>query len=529
MRVVGYVRLSRDEDRENYSSIIEQQNIIRDYAKGKGWVIEKMYIDDNYSGYTFDRPEFINMMNELENGSIDLVIAKDLSRIGRNNGKVLVLIDKFKELNKGLILAKEGNGGNGLDVLNDDNDMLGITTWFNEMYVKDISRKVRASMHSKQKNGELLMGNHYGYKKIKLNNSFQLVVDEDIRPVIELIFKLYIEGSGYKKICDVLEENGFITPSEYLRRKHDSNGRVFKNQVSLVWQTHMIQRIICNDVYIGTLTTKKKQARLIKGKQETVPKEQQFTFHNHHEAIINKDIFELAQSVRIRKVETNYRNKSKYDYMFSRFTECADCGYVGIGLNLAKYPKEKRGYNCTMYQKYGKAKCTNHSITEEKLLIYVKDTVKEILNIYENYINKIQIENKKKNIQSALNKTKKDLDIANQELKMLISQKIKDIMKEQNVEYKTIIEDSYNELENDKKKSITELVKKIDQLEIIEKSKDEVEIKKHVEVLKEIINSDRPNKALLELVIDKIYLNSDKIPKIKLKRDIQNVIDSIDI
>ena len=161
----GYCRLSRDEDKENYSSIEEQKRIIKDYATSRNWIIsdEDFYIDDNVSGYTFNRPEFSKMIEKVKGGKIDVVIAKDLSRIGRNNGRVLVLIDEFKNMQKNLILVSEMGGS--YDVLNDRDDCLGITTWFNERYVKDCSRKTRDHMYSKQKTARLIMGNYYGYEK----------------------------------------------------------------------------------------------------------------------------------------------------------------------------------------------------------------------------------------------------------------------------------------------------------------------------------------------------------------------------
>ena len=146
--VSAYARLSRDEDRENYSSIEEQINIIKEYAKSRGWYIadENVYIDDNVSGYTFNRTGFTQMLENVNSGKIDIVIAKDLSRIGRNNGKVLCLIEDFKKSGKNLILISEMGGV--YDVQNDRDDTIGITTWFNERYVKDISRKVRTNIVS---------------------------------------------------------------------------------------------------------------------------------------------------------------------------------------------------------------------------------------------------------------------------------------------------------------------------------------------------------------------------------------------
>ena len=107
MKVVGYCRLSRDEDKENYASIEEQKIILQDYAMSRGWKIldRDFYIDDNFSGYTLDRPKFSKMLRKVQRGDIDVVLAKDLSRIGRNNGKVLVLIDEFKAMQKNIILV----------------------------------------------------------------------------------------------------------------------------------------------------------------------------------------------------------------------------------------------------------------------------------------------------------------------------------------------------------------------------------------------------------------------------------------
>ena len=166
MTVVGYCRLSRDEDKENFISIEEQKRIIKDYAKSRNWNLkdDDFYIDDNISGYTFNRPAFSKMMKKVKIGEIDVVIVKDLSRIGRHNGRVLVLIDEFKNMQKNLIAVSEMGGT--YDVLNDRDDLIGITTWFNERYVKECSKKTRDHMYSKQKSGRLIMGNYYGYEKV---------------------------------------------------------------------------------------------------------------------------------------------------------------------------------------------------------------------------------------------------------------------------------------------------------------------------------------------------------------------------
>jgi DNA invertase Pin-like site-specific DNA recombinase len=126
MRVGGYVRLSRDEDKESYSSILTQKSIIEEFAKQNQWTVGRYYEDDNCSGYSFDRPGFNALLRDLENNRIDVVIAKDLSRIGRHNAYTLLFIDNIIRLGKRLVLPKEGEG---YDTGRDESDLLGIKTW----------------------------------------------------------------------------------------------------------------------------------------------------------------------------------------------------------------------------------------------------------------------------------------------------------------------------------------------------------------------------------------------------------------
>ena len=204
--------------------------------------------------------------------------------------------------------------GGTYDVLNDRDDTIGITTWFNERYVKDCSRKTRDHMYSKQKSGRLIMGNYYGYVK-DTEDVTKLYVDEEIRPVIELIYKLYIEdGLGRKKICDILNSKyDYPTPSVYYQQKHLERGRIYKHPVQKLWSTYMISNILNNDVYTGNLRTHKKKTVSIRGRAIKLPEEEHFVFENHHESIISKETFELAQEIRKRKAnsKSTCRDKKK--------------------------------------------------------------------------------------------------------------------------------------------------------------------------------------------------------------------------
>lgn len=531
MNVVGYVRLSRDENRENYSSIESQKDIILDYADRKKWKVQKMYIDDNESGYKvledddtiFDRPAFREMMEDIKKGNIDVVLTKDLSRFGRKNGLVQFLIDRFKRYNIRLIFIKEGDGG--FDILEDNDDILGIKTWYNEMYVKDISRKIRANMNAKQRKGELIMGNFYGYEKIKGNDKFKLVVDESIRPIIQLIFQLYLEGLGYKKICDILNEKGYITPSEYIKERQERNGKVFKNSVTDRWQTHMIPRIISNDIYIGVLRTRKKEVKTIKGKAEKVNQDEQYVFENNHEPIISKDDFDNAQLMRNKRTRVNYQDMTRHNYIFSGFIVCGTCKSPAIGLNLKTKPKIEYGYNCIKYQKYGKKLCVTHAIKEKRVLFFLKEYLRDLKYKYEDYLKTNDFKTKTRNINNTMQRLQKEYDITNAEIKLLLNQKIKDLSKEQDFEYRKIIEDNYIELENDKKKRLIDIKKQMNELNLIDANNLKENIQTTIEKFDKIIESEVPSRKLLSSILDKIIVYHDRTLEFVLINSIDKILN----
>ncbi len=525
MTVVGYVRLSRDEDKENYASIEEQKRIIQDYACSRNWFIseDNFYIDDNVSGYTFNRPEFSRMIERVKEGKIDVVIAKDLSRIGRNNGRVLVLIDEFKNMQKNLILVSEMGGT--YDVLNDRDDTIGITTWFNERYVKDCSRKTRDHMYSKQKSGRLIMGNYYGYVKDK-EDVTKLYVDEDIRPVIKLIYKLYTEdGFGRKKICDILNSKyNYPTPSVYYQGKHLERGRIYKHPVQKLWSTYMISNILNNDVYCGTLRTHKKKTISIRGRAIKLPEEEHFIFEDHHEAIISKETFKLAQEIRKRKANTKSTSGTrKRKYIFSGFCRCGDCGFGVSGITITRKQQQK-GYECSQYRTYGKARCKCHEIKETDMIIHLKEFFKFTKEQYIEEIKKIKIERKGIDKTNNKEKVKIELETLNAEYEILINQKIKDLASSTNEHQKNVIENTYRKIEKSKTNRIEELQKQLEQ-EAEKIAKEKVKkLKTAIEYFDEIILSDEPNRYILECLIDKIWIYHDKSIKFELKPDIKKLI-----
>jgi DNA invertase Pin-like site-specific DNA recombinase len=233
LNVVGYVRISKDEDKENYGSIINQKKIITDFAKLNNYSLQKIYEDDNVSGYTFDRPELNNMIRDMEENKFDVIIAKDLSRIGRHNALTLLFIEQVRRLDKRLILIDEGNGG--YDSSKDNDDIIGIKTWYNELYVKDISRKIKSHLKIKQKEGKLIIRDYFGYRKNTAPAGSTLVIDEDVAHIVRQIFILYIQGNGYRKVAQILNDKKYPTPSQIIKLTYEKEGKVYKGNVSAEW------------------------------------------------------------------------------------------------------------------------------------------------------------------------------------------------------------------------------------------------------------------------------------------------------
>ena len=325
MNVVCYCRLSKDDNKSRYSSIDSQIELAKEYANSKGWSISKYYIDDNVSGYISndERPEFSKMLTDINDGKIDIILAKDLSRIGRKGSRTLTFIDELKEKNVNLILTKDTFGE--FNLLEGDDDLLGLSTWFNERYVKEVSKKVKIGMHKQLEKGILLQGTKYGY--IKTNKKGELIVDESVKDAIKTIFDLYEKGLGMRKICNKLNcEYDFLTPSQVIERNLREKGKSYKKPVKKTWDIYMVKRILKDEIYIGRLITHKTERKDIHKQGKKVKRENQYIFKNHHEAIISKEQFDRVQEImRKRAKSSSMYTKKKENYIFGGFLKCGEC------------------------------------------------------------------------------------------------------------------------------------------------------------------------------------------------------------
>lgn len=527
LRIASYARVSYDEDKERYESIINQKNIIRDYAEEhfRNYEITE-FEDDNYSGYKFDRPDFTRMKQQVLDGNIDIVIAKDLSRIGRHNAKTLLFIEELEQLDVTVIAINDD-----LDTSkNNNNDIVGIKTWYNELYVKDISRKIRSTVENKSKNGTWITNVPYGYVMIDYQKR-EYKVDEIAAEVVRDIFEMYVDGSGYKKIAEKLTENKVPTPKARLKQLMEEQGKTYDGEVGSEWNTVSVSHIIENDFYIGTLRTNKYTRKGINGIDKKQPEDKQYVFENFHEPILTTELFNKAQETHKsrKKEKTHYRGTKKYANDYTGLMRCGDCGAPMFSISNGK---RKPAYYCGGYHNHGRAVCTSHHILVSVLDDLVKEYIMMIKNNASNvidYLNNELEKNRRKNISNKNNRDmtetlKQELNKAKNELKVTMQQKIRDIMK--NTENREYIEEMYATMESELNNKITMLNTQIENEEKNKAKKQNViQAKKDaLKIFDDILNKEKLDKKDLETIIDCIYIYEDKII-IKLKSNIENMLD----
>ncbi len=443
--IVGYVRLSRDDDKKNYTSIENQKSLIEKYAKENGMQISEFYEDDGISGYIFDRPSFSELIDKLESGEIDVVIAKDLSRIGRNNAKVLLFLEHICQIGKRLILIDDN-----YDTLKDNDDIIGIKSWFNERYVKDASKKIKTIIRMKQKEGSYLTHAPYGYKIFNK----QFIIDEDQADVIRKIFRLYLEGYGYRRIASILNSQFVPTPSKAMRESlYTEESRVkCPTSISSRWNDYSVRDILKNDFYIGTYRLHKREKRAIHGIDYRVPKEEQYVFEDHHEVIISREDFEDVKKIMSKRTKNDFRSNRNEGLVpaFSSTLFCKDCGSKLVLIRRKAKNMTREYYICSTYNSKGIQYCSKaHLINAEDIHEYFLALFKACLPVWEEAINQFRMDDYEKIISKKKQQIKKLEQREEQlsaQLKGLIKLKLNDLNNAMNTD---IIEETYNVIQHE--------------------------------------------------------------------------------
>lgn len=354
-----YCRLSVDDGNFGGSVSIETQKILLEqYCKDHKITDYKFYCDDGCSGTNFDRPSFKKMLSDIDEGKINLVIVKDLSRFGRNYVEAGMYVQRFTDSNIRFIAADD----NYDSLVNSDDLLFPIKNEVNEMYARDVSKKTKAAKKAKARDGQFIGSKApFGYK-IDPNDRHHLIVDEPAAQVVKRIFRLASEGVGYNKMAKIFREEKVLTPIAYFNL---NNPDYFKSDYwrkEFDWHVTSIRAILNNEVYLGKLVYGKQRNKSMKSKEKVRnPKEDWIVVENCHEPIITQELWDTVHKI----LNAKHRPaKAGEVQMFAGLLYCSDCGHcLTYSQKQRKDGSYHGAYSCWMYKTHGKEYCASHYIT----------------------------------------------------------------------------------------------------------------------------------------------------------------------
>lgn len=503
-----YARLSKDDgDNVQSESIHNQIDLIKNYLKDKEDMVEiEVYIDDGFTGLYFEnRPDFMRMLVDIESGKINMVITKDISRLGRESIETSVYLEKYFPMMKVRYVSILDNYDSYTGA---NSEMAPFKILFNDMYSKDISKKVRGSFDAKRSKGEFIGSTTpFGYVKSKENHN-KLVIDDYAASIVRRIFALYIEGNGKGAIATLLEKDKIPTPSHYKKdilKENYYNPHMIYSNVS--WSFQTIHQILTNEVYIGNMIQKRCETISYKVKKKrSIPKEDQIRVVGTHEPIISAEMFDTVQELlktRTRSLSTNCVESN----LFAGKLVCAECGHTFTKAYNAR-KKKFIGYVCTQYKKHGNMYCTSHYLNKDEfesmILELIKKEAKKLLK--ESEIKELE------DIQLTLTgKNNNELQIK------VLNQKIVELKKYKRKAFEKfsdnmIGQEDYEEYINEYERKIAEGSIQVSELEKIFNSKktQAEEYEYWIDKFKNYMNVDTLTRAMVVELIDKVVVDKER-------------------
>ncbi|MGN1317412.1 MAG: recombinase family protein [Lachnospirales bacterium] len=502
-----YCRLSHDDLNKQSESIENQQLIIKNYIQTHSGEFEIVdtFIDDGISGMIYDRAAFNLMMEAVNEGLVNCIIVKDLSRIGREQVETLNLIRKQFVLRNIRFIAITDDY-DSFNPSKSDGLSTSVKLLLNDYYCADISKKVRSAQKAKRRKGDFI-GSFapYGYKKSP-DDKNKLVIDEEAAEVVRKIFNMYIGGLGKVSIARALNKEGILNPTMYKRSILNEN---YKNSNRLsstgYWTYSTINKILSNEVYIGNMVQHKSQIKAYNiRKKVQVPKKEWCVVYNTHDAIISKEDFFIVKNMLLSK-RRNLNltdNTSKYTGLFF----CKECGRA-MNKFLSKPRKDGSRYitfKCGSYSSLGKDICTIHSIKETELDYIILSEIKRHIKIaLDNeaceYIKKATISELKSKDEDKLTKLRANLEKCSQKRKNMLNHLSEDI----------IDINDFKEFDASNKEEVKKIKENIALLE--EKLKDEnrqiEEYNSWLLRLLEYKDVEEITREILVNLVDKIYIS----------------------
>lgn len=523
LKIAGYCRISVDEelDRDN-TSIENQKSIISDYVtRNFPDSTLDFYADRDRSGYTFEQRENYQVLRKkLFHGEYDILIIKDFSRFSRRTSCGLVELEDLRDAGIRIISI-----GDGIDFPTSD-EWMAIQFRFlvNEMPVTDTSKKVKAVINSRQKEGKWICAVPYGY--IMTNSkAMKFTVDEPSAEVVRKIFQLYADGWGYKKIANYLTDNHIPTPRMTEKIRRESEGEECNLRVRNEWSIITVSEILSNDFYIGTLRQRKYRRKKINGSDEKLREVDHIVIANNHQPVVDYKLFSVVQEQMKQRSKSNYRGIKKFDNVYTGHLFCGDCGSPMFSMSRADLPQ---AYRCGTYHKRGIKGCTSHHTRVDMLDELLKSFIRKVRDNSETMLAQLQESIDKEQKETSSSKTVVEvllqrIEDIKTELKFLARQHVKDIAK--HPEREDMLEEVYQE-------QVDELMKQIEGF----RNQIQLATDKHnaiiamnrtaqtvMEVFDTIINKDSLTKADVDFILDRIDVYTDHID-IKLKADIDTLL-----
>ncbi|MCI8396577.1 MAG: recombinase family protein [Clostridia bacterium] len=491
-KVAIYIRLSKEDMDRGYDdseSVKNQKILLEEYVKnlGEEYELIGIYIDQGYTGTNFNRPEFTRMINDIEQDKINMVVTKDLSRLGRDYiGTGEYIENWFPEKNIRYVSVNDG-----IDTFidnNGNNDIAPFKSILNDMYSKDLSKKIRTALHTMQKQGKWVGGKTpLGYVQDKKDKNHLVICEEEAK-IVRTIFNMAKAGKQLGVIRDYLNDNKIPTASSLRYNKVTS------------WSNKTIKNILGHEIYIGTTIQNKRSRISYKNrKMRENPKEQWYVIENTHEPIIDKKTFEAVQKMSI--VQKYERCEKKNYTLLDGLLYCYECDHK---IGIKKETRTDKFFTiCNNYRRNSKLGiCTchgfNYEYLEDKVLKHIKDLFQEIdsKKIELNITDKKSVHDYKK----LLENIEKEIELIKNNIDKMYMDKLEG----------KITEEIYERVLNKYNEKIKE---RQGQYEEIKKNKKELEkanSKDITKLVKELLKLENPTPELMKIIINKIKIHQDK-------------------
>ncbi len=377
--VAIYIRLSKEDLKENgkvveSESIQNQKSLLMKYVKELGYTLVDIYIDDGYTGTNFDRPAFQQMLRDIELGKVNMVITKDLSRLSRDYIGTGEYVEKWFPAHNVRFIALTDSIDTAIDSSN--NDIAPFKAILNDMYAKDLSKKIRTALHTMQLEGKWVGGcPPFGYR-VDPENKNHLVIDEVEGPIVQRIFALFSRGYKMNQIKNIFNDEQVPTFSTTRNRCFDRAGK--RGNICGYWSIPSIKKILKNRLYVGDMVQNRRSRISYKYRKVVCnPKERWIIKEGTHEPIVTKKLFDRVQKLLPNQGQ---RKDKETSFLLDGILKCADCGHT-IGIRSRRL-NGKSTTVCNYYRRF-KAQhslCTSHGFDYDTLENGVLKTIQSMLD-----------------------------------------------------------------------------------------------------------------------------------------------------